>query len=142
MVVICLLLCHMLPCLACAPLYVGSDNFKSAISAAILVFQSWILVGFVSEFFNLNFGEIQNVTMMLSSSSINDSSGRSTVESKFETSGSSVSNTFLSTNDRMMVFAPRTIFAHSSTIRLCVAQISGCISRVGVKSPEILHDSL
>ncbi|KAL2496216.1 hypothetical protein Fot_39973 [Forsythia ovata] len=59
MVVICLLLRRMSPCLACAPPDVCGDSFKSAVSAAIFGFQSRIIAEFVSECFNLNFGEIQ-----------------------------------------------------------------------------------
>ncbi|KAL2551254.1 Uncharacterized protein Fot_04873 [Forsythia ovata] len=104
MVVICLLLRRMPSCLACVPTYVGGDSFKSAVSTVVFGFQSWILAGFVSEFFNLDFGKIQNATVMgfflcsmLSSSPINDGGRWITAESNFETSGSSVSNTFLST---------------------------------------------
>ncbi|KAL2497521.1 hypothetical protein Adt_23071 [Abeliophyllum distichum] len=126
MVVIYLLLCRMPPCLANASPDVSGDSFKSTVSATVFYFQSHILTSFVIEFFNLDFEEIQKCDgdgllrcSMLSSSPINDGGGRSTVGSNFEISGPSVSTTFLSTNGRMMVYAPQTIFIHSSTIHLC-----------------------
>ncbi|KAL2535707.1 Hydroxymethylglutaryl-CoA reductase (NADPH) [Forsythia ovata] len=73
---------------------------------------------------------------MLSSSPINDGGRWSTAESNFETSGLSISNTFLSTNGGMMVSAPCAIFTYSSIISLCGSRNQCLDFTGGVKSPK------
>ncbi|KAL2471710.1 hypothetical protein Adt_39846 [Abeliophyllum distichum] len=141
MVVNCLLLCHMPPFLACAPPDVAVTTLNllylrlflaSRVESSLALFQRfsiWVLVRFenttVMGFFDCS---------MLSSSPINDGGGRHTARSNFETSGSSISITFLSKNGRMMVFVSHTIFAHSSTICLCAAWNQCLDFTSGVKS--------
>ncbi|KAL2481180.1 hypothetical protein Adt_34146 [Abeliophyllum distichum] len=95
------------PCLACPPPDMCGDIFKSVVFASIFGFQSWILAGFVSDFFILDFSEIQK----------RDSDGLLP----------------LLHND---VSAQRTFFAHSSKIRLSAAQNQRLDFTGGVKSPK------